>query len=244
MCIQLNEDLMNSFSNKSFPKLNSIKYTFNGLNGNRIICSPEFRHLKTLDIVLDLELNGELTSDGVNRALIQMSELKCLEIFNIKIFVEDFSITAIDNGLKQMANNLRQLKRLDFIMDSIVLNEKLFDIFSRFLSLEFCEMSIEYNEDMTDYGLIQNFKLCLNLRVFNIHLFNICDKHLVDIDLYIPNITNFHLKSNSGITDLTFNCLKKCLKLEVIEIHTYNDNKSRLKITDSGVCQLIKDCPK
>jgi len=205
---------------------------------------PEFGCLKTVDIVLDSDLNPKLSGDGVNRALTQLSELKSLEIFNVKIFVENTEITALDTGLKKMATSCRQLKRLDFIMDYIELNGKLFDVFSGFQSLEFCEISIEYNEDMDDYGLIEQFRKCPRLRVFNMYLYNICDKHLVNIDRYIPNITNFHLRSKTGITDSTLHYLKNCRKLEVFEVHTYDDRRTRIAITDSGVCLLVKSCPR
>ena len=242
---QSKEDLLKySIEKQLFPKLSQLKHTLIGPEVHNVIDGLKCWRLTTLDIVLDTELCPQLTGMGVNRALKQLSQLEELEIFNVKIFTENTTISAIDDGLTRMANSCQHLKRLDFIMDSIVLKNKLFDVFSRFRGLEYCEISIEFNEDLEDYGFIGLFANCPSIRVFNLYLYNICDKHLMDIDIYIPNITNLHLKSKRGITDVSLQYVRKCKKLEVFELHTYDDNTTRINITDSGISQLIEGCPK
>ena len=191
----LKEDMTKNVINR-FPKLSHLKYTFAGFDGLRAV--SDWLRITTLDIVLDAEECPSLCDSGVDRALALIAQLKSIRVFNVKIFTEDVDITAIDNGLLTIANSCPHLKRLDFIMDSIVMNGKLFDVFSRFRSLEFCEISIEFNEDIDDYGSLSSFQKCPHLRVFNLYLYNLSDQHLVDIDIHIPNITNFHLKSKTG----------------------------------------------
>ncbi len=236
-------NILKNINKELMPKLSEIKFPFNSFDGLKSLTDNYWQTIKKIDIILDTE-NELLVNDGINRALITLSELKNMEEFDIRIYTEKTFVSAIDNGLRLIANSCKKLKRLDFLMDCIVIKGKLFEIFSQFKELEYCEISIEFNEEMTDYGTIASFANCKNLKVLNLYLYNLCDYYFEDIHKSIPKLTQFHFKSKNGITDKTLTYLKECPNLKILEVHTYDDWKTVLNISDSTVCDFIRNSPK
>jgi hypothetical protein len=200
--------------------------------------------------LLTLDLNPNDNSNHLNYGLIQFSHFQRLESLDLFIDVchEESHMRSIDEGLKQIGLNCVQLKRLSFTMDGNLINGKLFNIFGQFISLKYCEINIicdtelaQLSYDSCDYGTIASFKNCLNLVQLSLHLEQLTDDHLIDINLYLPQLTQIIINSSKTISDKTLNSLSKIKNLSKIDITCYTSDDKQ-NITDSGICNIIKNC--
>jgi hypothetical protein len=206
--------------------------------------SSSIRKIRTHLLTLGLKENH------LNYGLIEFSHFQKLESLDLFIDVchEESDMRSIDEGLKQIGLNCLQLKRLSFTMDGNLINGKLFNIFGQFISLKYCEINIicdtelaQQSYDSCDYGTIASFKNCLNLVELSLHLEQLTDDHLIDINLYLPQLTQITINSSKTISDKTLNSLSKIKNLSKIDITCYTSDDKQ-NITDSAISNIIKNC--
>ena len=229
---------------KFLPKLQEIQFcrcTDKMLNQFQTEYSENMLKVKTHLLTLDLR------SEAMTRALTGFGRFKRLQALDLFVDVCDESdVQSIENGLRQMATDLNQLKQLSFTLDGNLLqNNNLFSIFGNFKILSSLEINIIADLEMDDnnaynYGSIRELKHLTQLKHLSLTLEQLTDDCLENIDKYLPNLVSIRVNTTKAITDKTlrFLTLMKCLtRLEII---CFTTDVEQQNISDSGVQQLIQ----
>jgi hypothetical protein len=221
------------------PKLDSICISCYCVDDLMAFADKYSQQIKKIEIKF---MSNYLIANVINNALKQISRFVNLETLYLLIYNHQKGyIYPIDLGLQMIAKKCTKLKHFICEMTKNLVSGQLFEVFSNFRSLETCKISTT-DEHESDYGSIVCLKYCSNLTHLTLYLQYLSDKHLKDIDLYLPKLKSFKLNTSNGfITDQTFHCLAKLQKLSVIEISGITS--SMFKITDAAVCNTIINCP-
>lgn len=197
-------------------------------------------HLLTLD----------LRSEALNRALTGFALFRQLECLDLFVDVCDESdVLSIDDGLRQMASELSQLRQLSFTLDGNLLqNNNLFSIFANFKSLSSLEISVtaeqEANEldqnSVYNYGSISELKRLTRLKHLSLTLDQLSDDCLQNIDKSLPNLRSLRLNTKKAITDKSLHWLLSLHDLTTLEIICFTTDVDNGNISDSGVRPLIE----
>jgi len=188
-------------------------------------------------------MSNYLLGNVMNDALKQLSRFVNLETLSLLIYnYQKGYICPIDEGLQMIGTKCSKLKHFVCEMTKNLINGQLFEVLSHFGALKTCKISTTY-EHLSDYGSVNCLKNLKHLSHLTLYLKYLSDKHLKDINIFLPKLTCLKVNTSNGyITDRTFDCLAKLDQLSTIEIS--GTSSTMINITDAGICQTLINCPK
>ena len=233
------------------PKLQEIQFC---RCNSRTLNQFQIEYKDQIQKVITHLLSFDLMSDNMTRALTGFGYFRRLRVLDLFIDVVDTShVKSIDNGLKQLAEKLKDLQQLTFTLDGNLLqNNNLFSVFSSFKSLSSLEISITADQDFEadfednpiyNYGSIRDLRHLSQLKHLSLTLEQLSDDCLMGIDRYLPQLLSIRLNSSKAITDKSLQQLSQMKRLSKLEVICYTAEEDQ-NITDSGVRQLIDCCPR
>jgi hypothetical protein len=232
-------DQLISFNEVFLQKLQEIHFNYMCLrNLNQLNTFSNKYHKQIKKIKISMFFNRfELANDSVNNALKEFSRFECLQSLVIRIENRNHSNNnAINSGLELIANKCKSLQHLDILMTINSITGNLFEVFHNMKALKKFIITICGQNSNQNYGSVQYLKDCQNLKHFELDIRGFCNDILEDIDLHLPNLTHFVLKTPDNI--LPEQLLHKLAKMKSL---SHIDIYSRIHLSDAEICHFIEN---
>ncbi len=127
------------------------------------------------------------------------------------------------------------MKHLDIYINGNFITGNLLEVFQGMKAIEKLIITVNMQRLNQNYGSGKYLRNCKILKYFELDLNGFCNDILEDIDLYLPNLTHFILKTHNNILpEETLHNLAKIDNLLHIDILSYS-------LSDTEVCRLIEN---
>jgi hypothetical protein len=213
------------FIDSYLPKLERInRLLVKDINAFTLFTNKYYERIKKLSHLYVFIKNPEVSQ--------QLSRF-----INIEELVLDLNcLNAMTNEeIVSIGVNCEKLKYLTLKVYHFGLNINLFQVFSGFHSLE--KLSIYLHTYNVNIQSLEPLKNCKNIKSFDSRIYGLKDKHLDQINSYLPQLKHLSLTGlNSDITDKTLQSLAQMKELSKLRLIAS-------ELTDSGVCNFIKNSP-
>jgi hypothetical protein len=120
-------------------------------------------------------------------------------------------------------------------MNENFITGNLLEVFQGMKAIEKLIITVDKQRLNQKYGSVKYLRNCKILKYFQLDLSGFCNDILEDIDLYLPNLTHFILKTlNNILPEETLHNLAKIDNLLHIDVLSYS-------LSDTEVCRLIEN---
>jgi hypothetical protein len=200
-----------------------------------------------------LTLNFTNNENSIKNILKLVSLLESLQVLRLEI--ELFSLPQInlneehmiDESLKLIGEKCLKLYLIDVCIFGDLISDNLFTIFGKyFRQLKYLSITLWDNElnlkQTPNFGTINTFgvnKSGEKLEKLSLMFTQLCDQHLKDIDLFLPNLTAIKLNTDQDLTDETLRHLSKLKHLKTIILE---GNINMNSVTLDGILEFINNC--
>ena len=191
---------------------------------------------------LELRLKFSSSYTQIKETFEQISRFGQLKNFCLVLESTNNLNLDLTAGAHLLKSNCPKLVRLSLeIRDQIQCSdENVFNSIECFTSLE--RLNLIVRSKQVTLGSFDSFLSLENLQHLKVQYRNLSDEHLEDIENNCPNLRSIELKTMERLSDKALISLSKLKYLEKMTIFGVPYKMS--DITDSGVCQLITNCPK
>ena len=204
-------------------------------------------HLKQLSLSFDQHYKH-----NINQTLKYVSNLDNLQVFRLdsELFYlkqNDISINEqhiIDESLQLIGRKCLRLRSVDICIFGDLISDAFLKIFGKYfhclerLDLSLWDIGNKFFQTVNCFGFqSQNGK---HLTKLNLMFEQLCDDHLKDIHLFLPNLMAIKLNSDEHLTD---QCLRHLSKLNHLRTVVLEGNILLDYLTIDGIIEFITCCP-